>query len=127
MTRKSIIYPWNVTKVNKIVLGWFLLVKCRPNFELSINKGFPLALCSIGSPDTPIFFQSRRGGEHAFLHESALHANACNQQITSQLSELSQLTELINMSNSETPNLATLYRLACARTYNSLNSELLPE
>ena len=34
-------------------VGWFLLVKCRPNFELNINKGFLLALCSNVSPDTP--------------------------------------------------------------------------
>ena len=76
---------------------------------------------------TKFFFQSRRDGEHAFLHESALHANASNQQIASQLSELSQLTELINMNNSETPNLATLHRLAGTGTHNSINTESLPE
>ena len=31
-------------------VGWFLLVKCRPNFELSNNKGFLLALHTPMSP-----------------------------------------------------------------------------
>ena len=57
------------------------------------------------------FCQSRGGGEHAFLHESALHAFACNLKIAVHLSELSQPTELNNLRKSETPNLATLYHL----------------
>ena len=43
------------------------------------------------------------------------------------MSEWSQMIELDNLSNSETPNLATLYRLAYAGTYNSTNNELLPK
>ena len=36
-----------------VIIGWFILVKYRPICELSINKGFPLALYSNGSPDKP--------------------------------------------------------------------------
>ena len=43
------------------------------------------------------------------------------------MSEWSQMIELNNMSNSETPNLANLHRLACAGSYNSINNKLLPE
>ena len=43
------------------------------------------------------------------------------------MSEWSQMIELDNLSNSETPNLATLHRLACAGSFNSINNELLPE
>ena len=43
------------------------------------------------------------------------------------MSELSQMIELNDLSNSETPNLANLYRLACAGSYNSINNKLLPE
>ena len=42
------------------------------------------------------------------------------------MSEWSQMIELNNMSNSETPNLANLHRLACAGSYNSINNKLLP-
>ena len=42
------------------------------------------------------------------------------------MSELSQMIELNDLSNSETPNLANLYRLACAGSYNSINNKLLP-
>ena len=37
------------------------------------------------------------------------------------------MTELDNISKSETPNLATLHRLACTRSYSSINSESLPK
>ena len=37
------------------------------------------------------------------------------------------MIELDILSNSETPNFATLHRLACAGPYDSINSELLPE
>ena len=37
------------------------------------------------------------------------------------------MIELDILSNSETPNLATLHRLACAGSDNSKNNELLPE
>ena len=53
--------------------------------------------------------------------------NNCNLKIPVHMSELSQLTELNNLSNSETPNLATLHRLACAGSNNFINNELLPE
>ena len=43
------------------------------------------------------------------------------------MSEWSQMIELDIVSNSETPNLATLHRLACAGSDNSINNELLPE
>ena len=36
------------------------------------------------------------------------------------------MIELDNLSNSETPNLAILHRLAGAGSYNSLKDELLP-
>ena len=36
----------------------------------------------------------------------------CNLKIVVHMSELSQMIELDNLSNSETPNLATLHRLA---------------
>ena len=52
-----------------VLLGWSILVKYRPICELSINKGFPLALWLHGVPKyTNCFCQYRRGGEHAFLH-----------------------------------------------------------
>ena len=43
--------------------------------------------------------------------------NSCNLKTVVQMSEWSQMIELDNLINSETPNLATLYRLACAGTY----------
>ena len=42
------------------------------------------------------------------------------------MSEWSQMIELDILSNSETPNLAALHRLACAGSYNSINNESLP-
>ena len=51
----------------------------------------------------------------------------CNLKIAVHMSELSQMIELDNVSNSETPNLATLHRLACARSCNYTNKESLPE
>ena len=41
--------------------------------------------------------------------------------------EWSQMIELDIVSNSETPNLATLHHLACAGSDNSIDNELLPE
>ena len=46
--------------------------------------------------------------------------NNCNMKIAVHMSELSQLTELNNLSNSETPNLATHYRLASTESYSSI-------
>ena len=37
------------------------------------------------------------------------------------------MTELDSLSKSETPNLATLHRFACTGSYNSINSDTLPE
>ena len=53
--------------------------------------------------------------------------NNCNLKIAVHMSEWSQMIELDIVSNSETPNLATLHRLACAGSDNSINNELLPE
>ena len=41
-------------------------------------------------------------------------------KITVHMSELSQLTELNNLSNSETPNSATLYCLASTESFSSI-------
>ena len=51
----------------------------------------------------------------------------CNLKIVVHMLELSQMIELNNLSNSETPNLTNLHRLACARSYNYPNRESLPE
>ena len=51
----------------------------------------------------------------------------CNLKNVVHMSELSHMIELSNLSNSETPNLATLHRLACARSCNYTNKESLPE
>ena len=53
--------------------------------------------------------------------------NNCNLKIAVHMSEWSQMIELDIVSNSETPNLASLHRLACAGSDNSINNELLPE
>ena len=53
--------------------------------------------------------------------------NNCNLKIAVHMSEWSQMIELDKLSNSETPNLATLHRLACAGSNNFINNELLPE
>ena len=53
--------------------------------------------------------------------------NNCNLKIAVHMSEWSQMIELDNLSNSETPNLDTLHRLACAGSCNSINNELLPD
>ena len=56
-----------------------------------------------------------------------MKTNNYNFKFVVQMSEWSQMIELNNMSNSETPNLANLHRLACAGSYNSINNKLLPE
>ena len=43
------------------------------------------------------------------------------------MSGLKIMIELDNLSNSETPNSATLHRLACVGSYYSINKESLPE
>ena len=43
------------------------------------------------------------------------------------MSEWSQMIDLDILNVSETPNLATPHRLACAGSYNSIDNELLPE
>ena len=53
--------------------------------------------------------------------------NTCNLKFVVHMSEWSQMIELDIVSNSETPNLATLHRLACAGSNNLINNELLPE
>ena len=53
--------------------------------------------------------------------------NNCNLKFAVHMSEWSQMIELDNLSNSETGNLATLCRLACAGSDNSINNESLPE
>ena len=53
--------------------------------------------------------------------------NNCNLKIAVHMSEWSQMIELDNLSNSETPNLDTLHRLACAGSCNSIYNELLPD
>ena len=53
--------------------------------------------------------------------------NNCNLKIAVQMSEWSQIIELDNLRNSETPNLATLHRLASTGSYNSIYNESLPE
>ena len=50
-----------------------------------------------------------------------------NLKIVAQMSEWSQMTELDSLSKSETPNLATLHRLACTVSYNSIKSDSLPK
>ena len=47
--------------------------------------------------------------------------NNCNLKIVVQMSEWSQMIELDNLSNSETPNLAALHRLASTGSYSSIN------
>ena len=47
--------------------------------------------------------------------------NNRNLKIVVQMSEWSQMTELDILSKSEIPNLATLHRLACTGSYNSIN------
>ena len=49
--------------------------------------------------------------------------NNCNLKIAVHMSEWSQMIELDIVSNSETPNLATLHRLACAGPNNPINGE----
>ena len=51
----------------------------------------------------------------------------CKLKFVVHMSEWSQILELDNLRNSETPNLATPRRLACAGSDNSINNESLPE